>query len=808
MLTLIGGIVLTVLNSASPAQTKMESWFDARFGGNQTAQVCPPGLYVVANNDPVYADKRPTGPIKIGSKVYKKGLFCHAVSCIEVVLPSPAKSLSAEVGLDHNDDTAHGRGSVVFSVEAGGKKLFESGVMKYGTPAQKANVDLNGVDRLTLKIGDAGDGISWDQSNWGDVHVILSSGEKLYLSDLKLNAHEPPRPWPTTPPFSLKIGGKLFEPTTLIRETRKVDANRTEITWKASSGDLEVSCVAIGYKDLPFAEWTCYLTNRGSNATPLITEFRAADMSTTGFLHGPSTLHHHVGSPCQINDFEPLTTAISKEISFNPGNGRPSDAVLPYFNVEGAGSGITMGIGWPGQWSASFAPEGSSVRVLAGQETTSFVLRPGETVRSPLIALGTYEGSWIDGQNLWRRWMVAHNIPRSNGKLMPPQHAACSSHQLNEMLNANEANQKAFVDGYKTHGMKLDYWWMDAGWYPNNGGWWYTGTWEVDKSRFPNGLRAISDHAKKQGVKTIVWFEPERVHPGTWLYTEKPQWMLRLKGDPNACTLLDLGNMDARNWLIGHINGLLDKQGIDFYRQDYNINPLQYWRDSDAPDRQGITENHYVSGYLSYWDGLKKAHPNMPIDTCASGGRRLDLETLRRSVPLLRSDFILNPTGNQCHTYGLSFWVPYQGTGENTDSLYRMRSIYVSAINTVLETREDKLDFETIRKALAERASMVDCLMGDYYPLMPYTTSEDQWIAWQFNLASESRGVIQVFRRPQSVYESVRLYPQGLSARTVYEITGNGPAAKATGANLMKEGILVALKGNPDSAVILYKAIK
>ena len=53
----------------------------------------------------------------------------------------------------------------------------------------------------------------------------------------------------------------------------------------------------------------------------------------------------------------------------------------------------------------------------------------------------------------------------------------------------------------------------------------------------------------------------------------------------------------------------------------------------------------------------------MLIDSCASGGRRNDLETLRRAVPLLRSDYIFEPVGEQNHTYGISFWMPFNGTG-------------------------------------------------------------------------------------------------------------------------------------------------
>ena len=145
------------------------------------------------------------------------------------------------------------------------------------------------------------------------------------------------------------------------------------------------------------------------------------------------------------------------------------------------------------------------------------------------------------------------------------------------MIQANEANQKLFIDRYLEEGIKIDYWWMDAGWYVNKTGWPNTGTWEVDTNRFPRGLRAITDHAHAKGVKSIVWFEPERVTPGTWLHEKHPEWLL--KG-----TLLNLGQPEARQWLTDHIDKLLSDQGIDLYRQDYNIDPLSFWRGNDAAD--------------------------------------------------------------------------------------------------------------------------------------------------------------------------------------------------------------------------------
>ena len=108
--------------------------------------------------------------------------------------------------------------------------------------------------------------------------------------------------------------------------------------------------------------------------------------------------------------------------------------------------------------------------------------------------------------------MLAHNVPTAGNEPLRPLLTPCSSHQFGEMIHADEASQKFFIDRYLEEKLNPDYWGMDAGWYVHYGGGWpRTGTWEVDTGRFPRGLRAITDHAHAKGVKSIVWFEPERV---------------------------------------------------------------------------------------------------------------------------------------------------------------------------------------------------------------------------------------------------------------------------------------------------------
>jgi len=104
---------------------------------------------------------------------------------------------------------------------------------------------------------------------------------------------------------------------------------------------------------------------------------------------------------------------------------------------------------------------------------------------------------------------------------------------------------------------------------------------------------------------------------------------------------------------VEHVSHMIEREGIDTYRQDFNFEPLTLWQFNDTPDRIGITEIEHVEGYLSYFDELHRRFPNLLIDTCASGGRRNDLETLRRAVPLWRSDFPYDPAAMQMQTYGL-----------------------------------------------------------------------------------------------------------------------------------------------------------
>jgi alpha-galactosidase len=316
----------------------------------------------------------------------------------------------------------------------------------------------------------------------------------------------------------------------------------------------------------------------------------------------------------------------------------------------------------------------------------------------------------------------------------------------------------------------------------------------------------------------LLWFEPERVAAGTWLAENHPEWIL---GGKNG-GLLNFGNPDVLKWITNHVDRILTQEGIDLYRQDFNMDPLSYWRAADAPDRQGITEIRHLTNLLAYWDELKRRHPQMLIDECASGGRRNDLEMMRRAVPLWRSDRTMEPVGQQSMTYGISMWIPFFGTGTvawggatyfvtgvTPVESYGFWSSACPSLNLLFDVREKGLDYEKIRRLTAQWREIMPAYYGDYYPLTKTSRDPGAWIAWQFDQPEQGAGVVQAFRRSESVYESARLKLRGLDPQARYQFTRLDPPRQfeLSGGELLQRGLPVAIEERPGVAVFKYQGI-
>jgi alpha-galactosidase len=800
---------------------KRDLWVQAKFEGKSPEKatefegkpesVTKAQIFVLANYEEVEKNAHHGQPLKLGGKEYNHGLFCHAHSKLVVMLPEAAKSFTSLIGVDD----AAGQGSVIFSVSLNNKVKFLSEVLRGGGKPVAVDVNLAGAKEFAIEASDGGDGISFDHADWVNARVIMADGREIWLADMEFLKREPAEQ--AANPFSFVYDGKPF--TELIsrfkleRSCKNLDPNRQQYIQKYTDTvtGLEVCCEGIKYLDFPTVEWVIYLKNTGKENTPVLENIQTLNLNLPCNIQDTFTLTDYQGGMSNALDYHPTQTVLvpNTEKSYVTLGGFPTASNLPFFKLERKEKGLIIGLGWPGMWAAKFKQDqGQNLNIVFGQERTHLRLYPGEEIRTPLMVLQFCQGSDHQRfQNVWRRWMMAHNMPHPGGKLPSPQLAASSSGQYAEMFNANEENQKMFIDRYLEEGIQFDYWWMDAGWYPNKGHDWQDllGTWEVDKKRFPNGLRTISDYAHKNKIKIILWFEPERVVKDSWLFESHPEWLL---GDGQS-RFFNHGNPQANEWLTNHIDCILTDEGIDLYRQDFAVWARPFWEQEDQknPDRQGMTEIKHVIGYLKYLDELQRRHPNMLIDICAAGGKRLELENLRRAVPLHRSDYVLESAGQQGMTIGMAQWIPYYGTPFNQFDVYSFRSCMCPHITACYDMRNKNQDFDAVRKYIKQWREVSPNYYGDFYPLTPHSLSNDMWIGWQFDRPEAGKGMLQMFCRAGTIYDSGLCRLKGLEPGNSYVFTDldSAKATMLTGKEAMEKGLRITFASQPGAVLICYQ---
>ncbi|MBO7394193.1 MAG: alpha-galactosidase [Abditibacteriota bacterium] len=614
-------------------------------------------------------------------------------------------------------------------------------------------------------------------------------------------------------PFSFTLGGepsaKILQRSgkTLSFKVTEKGVTETASVWTDPVTGVEIKYVAHTYDRFPALDWTVYLTNTTSKASPVLDKFFAYDgvlMSDKGDVK----IHWDRGGINEPNAFEPMIDLLGSaggelirqwpdphnstydntvyaKAHYEPLLGRGSDRVSSYFDFEGKGKGAIICVGWPGQWTMDAAKSGKDVTVTAGQAELTGTLNPGETVRSPRMVVMYYKGDFVRGQNLWRRFYLTHATPKIDGKPPKARFNFCAGANVETMKRIEKMDVKA------------EYLWQDAGWYPKPFGDWYnTGTWEISD---PEGMKAAFDYSHKMGMKNMLWFEPERVYEGTEFYNNHGDWLI--KGDfPDVHWKHEYGNLadyskpEVVNWFINRIDKIIKYAGVDMYREDFNMSPLKYWQRRDTAERKGFVENAYIQGHLRLWQTLKDRNPGLEIDSCSSGGLRNDYATMCMALPALRTDYEFepNPEGYQGSFFGSAYWLPLGGIGMRGADLYDFRSTYGGMATAVwsgtVNGRTGKpYDYDFMRKIAEEFRTIKECYTGDYYPLTPWNIDKDKWIAAQFDLPEAGKGIIQAFRRPENKEPAITVTLRGLRPGAKYKFTNrDGGEEIFTGKQLMK----------------------
>ena len=631
-----------------------------------------------------------------------------------------------------------------------------------------------------------------------------------------------------TPPFSFVYDGVNSQQ--FIRKwqhsLQKQESAEGVVEYVATYQDratgLKIECHIKGFQEFGAVEWVMNFTNTGSQNTPQITQVKTVDYSALSQKEGEFNVLHSLGSNHDRADFQPRMTTLSSEapLSMSPVNGRSSDtSAFPFFNViTPDNKGIVVAIGWTGTWYADLTtPTVKSVNLAAGMKRMDLHLYPGESIRTPLVAMLFWQGDdYMAGNNTFRRFILAHHTRKPtkelgsyspiNGGLDWGDPAPC-----NEYGCLTEEFAVGLIKRYKMFGLQPESIWLDAGWYEGaggpNGSWWNSvGSWYADKERFPRGLKPLSDAAHSIGARFLVWFEPERAFDGSRLTKEHPEWLLKVGAGNN---LLDLGNKEALEWVCKHIGDFIEENGIDTYRQDFNMAINPYWEKFDEPGRIGMKEIRHIEGLYAFWDYLIERFPNIMIDNCASGGRRIDLETTSRSIPLWRTDYNYGEVnGYQCHTYALNFFLPLHGTGTYGTGAYSLRSSLSSATGLNWESTTQRVTIAEMQNALNEIKSLRPYFLEDFYPLtgLQDHTPDTVWLAYQLNRPSDDTGIVMAFRRKDNQQSEIEVKLRGLLPDATYEVTNadSGEVITATGADLM-QSLKLKLEQPYSSLLLRYK---
>jgi alpha-galactosidase len=626
-----------------------------------------------------------------------------------------------------------------------------------------------------------------------------------------------------TVPFSFVYDGKpsseLLPQWEQKRQTQTLPGNRERrvLTYRDPHTGLEIIDEITLYKSLQAVDWVLRLRNAGTVDTPLLENLRALDLGFDASGSGDILLHQASGSVAShlAEDFLPVEDKVAPGgdftmVHYEMKGGEHVGGQLPYFDLQWQDGGVIGAVGWSGQWEVHIS-RGSArgLTLQAGQQGVHLKLHPGESIRTPCILLVQWDGrDRVVGHNLLRRLLVAYYVPRIKGQVALPPVAATTAYvhifdgivektgknpldvlptlrqedlspdhgfpSPDDALNAvNEQNQLDYIHKMPPVGMEA--YWMDAGWFI--GEWPYgVGNWDPDPAKFPHGLKPLGDAAHQKGLKFLLWFEPERVSPGTSIEKQHPDWVLHIPKEGKLGGRFNFGNTAAQQWMTDLLSRHIDEWGIDIYRNDNNICPLPFWLAADAPDRQGATENHDIEGLYAVWDGLLKRHPNLEIDNANWRITGPDIEAMKRTIgSLTRSEItsggLPHPVSDQAQTAELSLWIPLDANLLHGLTPYSFRSTVTTGVGIGLDLRSDYIPRDQLTKAIAQLKELRPYWLGDYYPLTAIDFNESTWCGWQFDRPDLKAGYAIFFRRPKSSVPTFAAALRGLDPTASYEVT-------------------------------------
>lgn len=431
-------------------------------------------------------------------------------------------------------------------------------------------------------------------------------------------------------------------------------------------------------------------------------------------------------------------------------------------------------------------------------------LGQGESMETPAILFG-YTDSGFETMSHRLHRFAREKIMRKDPRLVlynsweATEFHVNARNQINLAQKAAELGAELFV--------------LDDGWFGDrhsiqNG----LGDWYVNEGKFPNGLEELTDTVKGLGMKFGIWVEPEMVNPMAQLYQQHPDWIYHYETRESDVSrvqyVLNVTKPEVREFIYNMLDNLLTRYDIDYIKWDAN-RPI-----SQTGPQRDIWHKHIRTIYEIVTE-IKKNHPDVLFEACASGGGRINYGILGIFDDFWTSDntdaydrlYIQDAYSMIYPTKAMRAWItdcPNFLSGRNIPLKFRCHSAMMGTLgigcNILKFTSEDVELFKEMILQYKEIRPIVQ--EGDFYRLD--NPSANGYFLYEYLLDDE--GLIFAFL-PQSRigHRGTRIRLRDLDEAAAYTVqTPEGELVKS-GAYLMYHGLALHLVGDYASAIIRFK---